>query len=258
MGPAQAVDDVAVVGPEPHRLLDHAERALEVAPLLHPGIAEVVEHHRLVGTELQRLEEVGLGAVPLVGALQHHAARVVERPVALARVLDALERGVVGVDRLGKALLVTQQVAERDQRVAAPGLLGGHVAQARDGDVGLAVAVEQLGRAQARRPRQRRGAVHPVVAGDGVGIAPGAFEDVAAQQQRRVEIGPQRERHLGQHHRDLGHVFLRQQRRHVDQRLGHALRWRWTPAAARACRRRAGRARSPSRSSSGWCCSASL
>ena len=49
LGPAQAVDDVSVVGTQLGRLLDHFLGPLQVAPLLDPGIAQIIEHIRLVG-----------------------------------------------------------------------------------------------------------------------------------------------------------------------------------------------------------------
>ena len=82
--PAERVGDVAVVGLGLGRLLDHPERLVEVLVLLDHAVAEVVQHQRLVGLQLQRLAEVGLGGGPVAGALVGDAAGVVERPSAPA------------------------------------------------------------------------------------------------------------------------------------------------------------------------------
>ena len=49
IGPAERVDDVAVVGALLDRALDHAHALVEVDALVDPGIAEIVQHVRLVG-----------------------------------------------------------------------------------------------------------------------------------------------------------------------------------------------------------------
>ena len=81
MRPAEAVDDVAVLGPQLHRLLDHLQTALQLFAPVDPRIAEIVEHQRLVGLELERMLEIGLGQVPLARALVGDAAAVIQRPV---------------------------------------------------------------------------------------------------------------------------------------------------------------------------------
>ena len=52
IGPAERVDDVAVVGPLLDGALDHVHALVEMDALVDPGIAEIVEHLRLVGIKL--------------------------------------------------------------------------------------------------------------------------------------------------------------------------------------------------------------
>src|SRR4029078_1684539 len=52
IGPAQAIDIVAVVGFELHRLADVVHRLLQIAALIDPGIAEIIQHEGLVGRKL--------------------------------------------------------------------------------------------------------------------------------------------------------------------------------------------------------------
>ena len=62
IGPAERVDDVAVVRPLLDGAADHLHAFVEIDALIDPGIAEIVQHMRLVGEQLQRLLQVGLGA----------------------------------------------------------------------------------------------------------------------------------------------------------------------------------------------------
>ena len=76
MRPAQAVDDVAVGGAKIDRLLDHLEALIELLALIDPRIAEIIEDQRLVGFQLERVFEIGLGVAPFAGALVGDAAVV--------------------------------------------------------------------------------------------------------------------------------------------------------------------------------------
>src|SRR5712671_5275164 len=69
-GPAERIDDIAVIGPLLDRALDHAHALVEIEALIDPGIAEIVQHVRLVGIKLERLLEIGLGLAPLLRALE--------------------------------------------------------------------------------------------------------------------------------------------------------------------------------------------
>src|SRR3954470_22403815 len=65
MRPAQAIDDVAVIGTQLDRLVDHLHALIQVLAAVDPRIAEIIEHHRLIWFELQRLLQIGLGLLPL-------------------------------------------------------------------------------------------------------------------------------------------------------------------------------------------------
>ena len=102
MRPAEAVDDVAVLRPQLDRLLDHLETALQILAAVDPGIAEIIEHQRLVGLQLEGVQQIGLGALPLARALERDAAAVEQRPALRhAGSREALDRLVIGVHRLG-------------------------------------------------------------------------------------------------------------------------------------------------------------
>ena len=101
--------------------------------LVDPAVAEIVQHVRLLGRELERLLHVGLGLGPLLEALEHDAAAEEHRPVALLDVAQPLDRGVVGLHGLGIAFLAAQQIGERERGVDAVGLLGDQRAQPADG-----------------------------------------------------------------------------------------------------------------------------
>src|SRR5690606_16385168 len=79
--PAQAIDDVAILRPEVDRAPQHVEGAVIVLALLDPGIGEIVHHVRMLGLELQRLQEIRLGQLPTAAALMCDAAEVKDRPV---------------------------------------------------------------------------------------------------------------------------------------------------------------------------------
>ena len=104
MGPAEAIDDVAVVGLHLHGLLDQPHALFHVAALVDPGIAEVIENQRLIGGERQRALQVGLGGRPVLHALIGRAARVVVGPVPVVRLADEIDGLREIVDRVGVAL----------------------------------------------------------------------------------------------------------------------------------------------------------
>src|SRR6516162_7427989 len=94
IGPAEGVDDVTVVGTLLDRAFDHTHALVEVDALVDPRIAEIVEHVRLIGEELERRLEIGLRLRPLLGALEADAAEIIDHPVRLLGLAD-------GVDALG-------------------------------------------------------------------------------------------------------------------------------------------------------------
>ena len=122
--PAEAVDDVAVGRPEVDRAPQHLERLVEIDALVDPGIAEIIEHQRLIGKEFQRLLEIRLGLRPLLGALEADAAEIEQRPIAAVGRADELDRLVVGVRRVLELLGRALQAAERAPGVGVLGMGG--------------------------------------------------------------------------------------------------------------------------------------
>ena len=53
--PAQAIDDVAVVGTQLDGAHQHTLGAVEIQLLLDPGVRQVVHHEGLLGLEVERL-----------------------------------------------------------------------------------------------------------------------------------------------------------------------------------------------------------
>src|SRR5437899_616863 len=134
MRPAQAVDDVAVLGPQLDGLLDHFEATLQILAAVDPGVAEIIEHQRLLRLELERMQEVGLGRLPLARALERDTPAVEQRPALRhARRLKAPDRLVIGTDRFDKALLAAQKIAELHLRTGPCRRLGRHRLELADG-----------------------------------------------------------------------------------------------------------------------------
>src|SRR4029077_17596836 len=96
-GPAERIDDIAVIGPLLDRALDHAHAFVEIQALIDPGIAEIVQHMRLVGIKLERLLEIGLGLAPLLRALEADAAEIEQGPVRPLRLGDRGHAASVGL-----------------------------------------------------------------------------------------------------------------------------------------------------------------
>src|SRR5882724_10750486 len=110
MGPTQAVDDITVLGSQLDGLLDHLEAAVQIFAPINPGIAEIVENQRLIGLEFERMQKIGLRRLPLARPLERDAPAVEQRPaLRYAGGREAAHRLVIGLDRLGKALLAAQQ-----------------------------------------------------------------------------------------------------------------------------------------------------
>ncbi len=143
--PAQAVDDIAVVGALLDGLLDHRLRLGEILAHLDPAVAEIVQHQRLVGLELQRLEEIDLGAGPLLGALEGDAALVEQRPVALFGVGDQRQGAVIGGTRFGEPAVPAQHFTERGMRLDRARIRRHRVAKRGDALVDPARTLHRLG-----------------------------------------------------------------------------------------------------------------
>ena len=124
IGPTQAIDIVAVVGLQLHRLADVVHAGLQIVALIDPGVAEIVEHEGFVGRQLERALQIGLGARPVVQPLVTHAAGIIERPILLARFRKQRDGAGVIVARLAVALMRAQDVAERIERADVLRILG--------------------------------------------------------------------------------------------------------------------------------------
>src|SRR2546428_12925555 len=83
IGPAEGIDDVTVVGTLLDRAFDHAHAIVEMDALVDPRIAEIVEHVRLIGKELERRLEIALRLSPLLGGLEADTAEKIGYPVRL-------------------------------------------------------------------------------------------------------------------------------------------------------------------------------
>src|SRR5262249_35358797 len=92
IGPAEGIDDVTGVGALLDRALDHAHAVVEIDALVDPGIAEIVEHVRLVAGELERLLEIGLALRALLSALETEATKIIDHPVRLLEFADGVAR----------------------------------------------------------------------------------------------------------------------------------------------------------------------
>ncbi len=84
VSPAEAVDDIAVLRPQRDGAAQHLEALVEMDALVDPGIAEIVQHQRLVGIDRQGLLEVVLRFWPLLVALVGDASEVKQSPKALS------------------------------------------------------------------------------------------------------------------------------------------------------------------------------
>ncbi len=116
IGPAERVDDVAVVRPLLHGALDHVHALVQVHALVDPGIAEIIEHVRLIGEQLERLLEIGLRLRPLLRALVADAAEIEDHPVRLFRLRDGGDALGIDVGAFGELLVPAQNIAERHDR----------------------------------------------------------------------------------------------------------------------------------------------
>ena len=166
--PAEAVDDEPVLGPQRHGLAQHLEGLVEVLAPVHPGIAEVVEHHRLVRVQPQRLLEVGLGLGPLLVALVGDAAEVEQRPGRLVALGQGREGLAVGGRRRRILLLLALDVAEGGEGVDVGGAPGHDVLEVADRVLGPAHHVERQAGLHVGIVAQRARVRHLVVDRDGL------------------------------------------------------------------------------------------
>jgi hypothetical protein len=222
IGPAEAVDDVTVVGRGLHRLLDHAQRALQVHAFVDPGIAEVVEDLRLVGVEVEGLEEILLGQRELVRPLVGDATDVIEAPVGRGSAAGDTERLGIGIGS-GLVLLVgAQQIAQHRDGVDVGGVGGDDVVEAADGLGAVAHGVEIVGDAHHRHRLHGRGCGNGVIDGIGHLVLAGLIVELAEDELdgvvARVEVGAEAE----QHHRHVGGAVAGKGDAHRMEHLGRA------------------------------------
>ena len=114
MCPPQAVDDIAVVWPLLDGGFDHLHRAFQMDPLVDPRVAEIVQDQRLVGHQLQRLEKIRFGLLPLFGPLMRDPARIQQRPMAFVDLVDPRKDAIVFSYRLRE----DAPISERELRVS--------------------------------------------------------------------------------------------------------------------------------------------
>jgi hypothetical protein len=126
VGPAEAVDDVAVIGAELDRALQHRLGLNQVHALVDPAVAEIVENQGLLRLQLEGGDEIRLGLGPAIGALPGDAAGVEQRPVADGDLRQSLQGAVIGALGIAVALLAAANVPHGDQGVDPLRPLGGH------------------------------------------------------------------------------------------------------------------------------------
>ena len=130
IGPAERVDDVAVVRPLLDGAADHVHAFVEIDALVDPGIAEVIEHQRLVRKQLERLLQIGFGLRPLLRALVADAAEIEHHPVRLLRHRQVGDGLAVDVGAFGELLAAAQDVAERHDRFGVLRMFGDQMLRA--------------------------------------------------------------------------------------------------------------------------------
>src|SRR6266849_8934994 len=157
VGPAERIDDVAVIGPLVDRALDHTHALIEMDALIDPGITQIIEHVRLVRKQFERLLEVELRLRPLLGALEADAAEIVGRPVRLGRLCNQANRLSVAFGAALVLLALALDVGERSDclQIVRPvhyqfldvllGLLGTLQGVEVDGELDFNVALEGRG-----------------------------------------------------------------------------------------------------------------
>ena len=111
--PAERVDDVAVVGTQSDRALDHVHSGVEVHALIDPGITEIVEDVRLLRIKLECLLQVGLGERPLLRALVANTAEIECHPVRFGRIWNERDRTRIRLATLLIFFVGAMDVAER-------------------------------------------------------------------------------------------------------------------------------------------------
>ena len=105
MGPAEAIDDKAVIRLQFDGLAHHFKRFGQIEALLDHRITEIVQDQRLIGLERQRLAEISFGLLPLLGALIGDAAIVEDRPFERSGAFTSAMALAIDLSRLGELLI---------------------------------------------------------------------------------------------------------------------------------------------------------
>src|SRR5499427_2354062 len=163
VGPAQRVDDVAVIGPLLDRSLDHAHALVEMDALVDPRITKIVEHVRLVGKQLQRPLEIGFRLRPLLAALETDAAEVVNRPVCFCGLRDQADCLAIAIGATVILFALALDVGERNDCVQVVRLVGNQLFEMLLGVLGALHGVEIDGELDFSVALEGRGCRHALI-----------------------------------------------------------------------------------------------
>ena len=152
-GPADAVGDRAVVGPQWVARASTSCRPRDAGP--GRSSLAIVQHMRLFG-ESSSAFFMSASASATASSLEHDAAAEIHRPMALIDRAQPRDRRIVGFDGVGVALLAAQQVGKGEGGINALGLLRHQGVQAGDRLVELFLLGVERRRAQPRLPVERR------------------------------------------------------------------------------------------------------
>src|SRR5262245_6718417 len=189
--PAEAVDDIAVVALLAYRFLDQRHPLFEIATLIDPGVAEIVEGQRLVRAQLQGALQVGFGQRSFLDALIAGAAGIEKRPMLLFGLIDQRNGTAVVLDRLGVALVAPHDPAQRIERPNVSWISASRFFQQLLGllDALELVEVERL--ADFDADLQRRIVGYAVIGVDGRLITLGGLVGVGQGGERERKLRPQ-------------------------------------------------------------------
>jgi len=115
IGPAEAVHDVTVIRAQLHGLADHVKRRVQIHLHIDPRVSQIIENQGLIRMKLQCLMKVGFGFRPLLGPFIGNAARIIERPVHLRRLVKLIDRARIDFRGFIVPLTATKHVPKGDQ-----------------------------------------------------------------------------------------------------------------------------------------------
>ena len=113
IGPADAVGDKSVHRPQRARLFQHGNRLVKVLALLHPAIAEIIQHIGAVRIDFQCRLEIALRILPPVRPLQRNATSIVQAGQAPVTCRQSRNRPVVSLRRLLVLIGAAEKIAKR-------------------------------------------------------------------------------------------------------------------------------------------------